>query len=85
MTTIADFTTEKIIGSLLLHHARCEGHFRDQEPGRAWIGLVTFGYMITQELSKRLSEEDWQWYKSLFQEIGPFKPDEVNQSSGELS
>ena len=61
---------EKLVGTMCLHKARCEAHAADQEPGQAWISLIAIGYTLFDELHRRCSPKDWEWYKWFFREIG---------------
>ena len=64
-------TTDHIVGKLCYHQHRCESYERDQEPGRGIIDEIAFTVTLVKELGRRLSDEDFAWYRDkVFRHIG---------------
>ena len=66
---------EELVGAILTLKAQAHSYDRYQEPGLLHLPILTVGYYSLEELRRRLSIDDYNWWLELFRSTGAVKPE----------
>ena len=78
MDPLANQSSEALIGAILTLRVEAQSYMGYKEPGHSYLQMLAIGYYSLDELRRRLSTDDWNWWLELFRFVGAVKQEAKN-------